>query len=218
MIGLAIMIASLTILAAALIDQRRDASELYASELRVRLARITEEGKTNVEALRAARQQAVIEAITKFPGRRNDISRLLAQLQEAVNERNIEAINRNLQSLRTILEPVFTSEIGDRPEVVALREDYEFWKRMALMILDAEVQRLRVKSSGNIITTAGTISIGDTSDDALPKLKTGVRLSFGFDGPDRTVESWQSRGGQVYRLTFERAPGAPFRVTRIDPE
>jgi hypothetical protein len=69
----------------------------------------------------------------------------------------------------------------------------------------------------SVATSAGQLSVGDTWDDALPKLNTGTRLQFGFEGQDRAVEGRRFRSG-TYRLTFERASGGPLRLARITEE
>ena len=70
-------------------------------------------------------------------------------------------------------------------------------------------------SVSSIPTSAGSIQLGETWDDALPKLNTGNRLSAAFAGPDRAVET-RRFDGQTYQLTFERHDGGPLKLTGIE--
>jgi len=119
-----------------------------------------------------------------------------------------------LVQLQSVLVPLFSSQYADDPDVVRFRRDYEFWMER----LDANGQpHDNTTTSRGVTTSAGTLSVGDSWDEALPKLNTGERLSSGFTGTDSTEEV-RRIDGRTYHFYFERHDGGPFRISRIEPE
>jgi ankyrin repeat protein len=75
-------------------------------------------------------------------------------------------------------------------------------------------------SSGltSIMTSEGMIMLGETFEEAQPKLDTGTRLDMKQESPTRTVEL-RRINNQTYRLTFERdGKTGPYRLVRIGLE
>lgn len=75
-----------------------------------------------------------------------------------------------------------------------------------------------VGSSGitSIATENGMIELGETFEEAAPKLETGMRLDLRQVSPTRNVEI-RRFNNQTYRLTYERdGKTGPFRLVRID--
>lgn len=73
-------------------------------------------------------------------------------------------------------------------------------------------------SSGltSIMTNEGLIMLGETFEEAQPKLETGTRLDMKQESPTRTVEL-RRLNNQTYRLTFDRdGKTGPYRLVRID--
>jgi ankyrin repeat protein len=67
-----------------------------------------------------------------------------------------------------------------------------------------------------IATENGLIMLGETYEDAQPKLDTGVRLDLKMVSPTRNVEI-RRFNNQTYRLTYERdGKTGPFRLIRIE--
>jgi ankyrin repeat protein len=67
----------------------------------------------------------------------------------------------------------------------------------------------------SILTPAGTIMLGETWDDARPKIDTGSHIDTYNQTPTRSIEMCRING-QVYRLIFERVRTGPFKLARIE--
>ena len=183
--------------------------------MRAAFARMEARDKANAEARAAEAARDRVDAIRLFPQakQKERITELLRAFREDVlNERPSSGA---LSELQSVLVPLFSSQYADDPDVVRFRRDYEFWVNAR----DASAHRSDggASSSGSVSTSAGTIFVGDSWDEALPKLNTGERLSFGFTGTDSTEEV-RRINGRTYHFHFERHDGGPLRITRIDPE
>lgn len=75
-----------------------------------------------------------------------------------------------------------------------------------------EVQGMTVNS---IPTPAGMIVLGETWDEARPKIETGMHIDTFPQAPTRLIETCRING-QVYRLIFERVGTGPFKLARIE--
>lgn len=70
-------------------------------------------------------------------------------------------------------------------------------------------------------TKAGLLRVGQTWDEALPKLQTGERLALVRDGGGNRFEETREIQGRKYHLVFERPaePAAgPYKLTGISAE
>lgn len=68
----------------------------------------------------------------------------------------------------------------------------------------------------SIATTNGMIMVGETYDEARPKLETGTRLDLKQVSPTRNIEI-RSFNNQTYRLTYDRdGKTGPYRLVRIE--
>jgi len=67
----------------------------------------------------------------------------------------------------------------------------------------------------SILTPAGMIMLGETWDDARPKIETGSHIDTYNQTPTRSIEMCRING-QVYRLIFERVRTGPFKLARIE--
>ena len=68
-----------------------------------------------------------------------------------------------------------------------------------------------------LLTQAGTLSPGQTYDEARPMLESGEWIDTAHQSPSRSVETRRINGA-VYRLVFERQGTGPFRLVRIEPQ
>ena len=102
------------------VDSQREA-------IQQRLRQMDAEEVARREAAARGREVMAAAVVNLFPERKARIAELMAQLRQQVEaEAPAPAIR---QELRQILEPVFVSEIGNDPEVLKLKEEYEFWTR-----------------------------------------------------------------------------------------
>jgi hypothetical protein len=68
----------------------------------------------------------------------------------------------------------------------------------------------------SIATDNGMIMLGETFEEARPKLETGTRLDFKQASPTRNVEI-RRFNNQTYKLTYEReGKTGPYRLIRIE--
>jgi len=75
-----------------------------------------------------------------------------------------------------------------------------------------ETQGMTVTS---LLTSAGMIVLGETWDEARPKIETGEHLDTFHQTPTRSIETCRING-QVYRLIFERVRTGPYKLARIE--
>jgi hypothetical protein len=73
--------------------------------------------------------------------------------------------------------------------------------------------RQQAPQTSSIDTTAGRISIGDTWDEALPKLQTGTRVGIEQPPPNEMVDL-RTFAGVNYRLTFRRTESSPYTLIK----
>lgn len=69
----------------------------------------------------------------------------------------------------------------------------------------------------SVLTQAGRLRVGDTWDEALPKVNSGRRVSLTKDGADRFVDT-RTLKGITYTLVFDRPHEpelGPYRLTAI---
>jgi hypothetical protein len=69
----------------------------------------------------------------------------------------------------------------------------------------------------SVLTQAGRLRVGETWDEALPKVNTGHRVSLTKDGADRFVDT-RTLKGITYTLVFDRPHEpelGPYRLTAI---
>lgn len=67
----------------------------------------------------------------------------------------------------------------------------------------------------SVLTSAGMIVLGETWDEARPKIETGEHMDTFHQTPTRSIETCRING-QVYRLIFERVRTGPYKLARIE--
>ena len=67
----------------------------------------------------------------------------------------------------------------------------------------------------SVLTSAGMIVLGESWEDARPKIETGEHIDTFHQTPARSVETCRING-QVYRFIFERVGTGPYKLARIE--